>query len=70
MITVPSVPVTSSRCGKPGKAAVLDRMVPTAPEPNLTMASAVSSASIWCACVAQTAVTSVTGPMHQRSRST
>ena len=70
MITVPSVPVTSSRCGKPGKAAVLlDRMVPTAPEPNLTMASAVSSTSTWCACVVQTAVTSVTG-MHQRSRST
>ena len=69
-ITVPSVPVISSRCGKPGYAAVLDRIVPTAPEPNLTIASAVSSTSTWCAWVAQTAVTSVTGPMHQRSRST
>ena len=69
-ITVPSVPVTSSRWGKPGKAAVLDKIVPTAPEPNLTIASAVSSTSTWCAWVAQTAVTSVTGPMHQRSRST
>src|SRR6185312_8020153 len=69
-ITVPSVPVISSRCGKPGCAAVLDKIVPTAPEPNLTIASAVSSTSTWCAWVAQTAVTSATGPMHQRSRST
>jgi len=69
-ITVPSVPVISSRCGKPGYAAVLDKIVPTAPEANLTIASAVSSTSTWCAWVTQTAVTSVTGPMHQRSRST
>jgi hypothetical protein len=49
---------------------VLDMMVPTAPEVNLTIASAVSSTSIWWACVVHTAVTSATGPMHQRSRST
>ena len=67
---MPSVPVISRRCGKPGKAAVLDRMVATAPEANLTMASAVSSTSIWCAWVVHTAVTSAGGPMHQRSRST
>lgn len=47
---------------------VADR-VPTAPEANLTMASAVSSTSIWCAWVAHTAVTSVAGPMHHSSRS-
>ena len=70
MVTVPSVPVISRRCGKPGKAAVLDRIVPTAPEPNLTIASEVSSASIWCAWVEHTAVTSTGGPMHLRSRST
>ena len=42
----------------------------TAPEANLTIASAVSSTSIWCACVVHTAVTSAGGPRHQRSRST
>ncbi len=45
-------------------------IVPTAPEANLTMASAVSSTSMSCAWVVQAAVTSVVGPMHQRSRST
>ena len=69
-MTVPSVPVTSSRWEKPGNAAVLDTIVPTAPEANRRMASAMSSASILWARVAHTAVTSVTGPMHQRSRST
>jgi hypothetical protein len=47
MVTVPLVPVISRRWGKPGKAAVLDKIVPTAPEVNLTIASEVSSTSIW-----------------------
>ncbi len=46
IVTVPSVPVISSRCGKPGKAAVVDKIVPTAPEANLMIASEVSSTSI------------------------
>ena len=49
---------------------MLDTIVPSAPDANRTIASAVSSTSTLCAWVAQTAVTSATGPMHQRSKST
>ena len=68
--TVPPVPLTSRRWAKPGKTAVLDTIVPTAPELNRRTASAVSSTSTWWPCVEQTALTSVTGPMTHRSRST
>ena len=68
--TVPSVPLISSRWAKPGKTAVLATIVPTAPELNFRTASATSSTSTWWVWVMQTPVTSASGPMLQRSRST
>src|SRR5205814_1385150 len=63
---VPFVPVTSTRRGNPGNAAVDASMMPKAPFSNSSSAQAVSSISMWWSRVATRPVARVTGRVATR----